>query len=393
MTHHRFFDVCTSLIDNKSYYLVTVNFVFISLIIISTKLLNHLVGELSETEKTHAIGEIQTVIVDLLFSLYMLSKNVEDKQLVRVLIPLVLRFVVFYARQRVIGLPLSPKLPTKKQHHNLITAQMSLFFISFYFTIKGIKESIVNNEQFLMVLTLQCLHGMVDCVFDIIRHIIFILDRDNFGNSQIAFRQNLMSEFVCQLIGFAADFICLALMAFSQKSLPIYLVRPLATAAKNIMESFTKQMKWRKLTHGLQNKLEDAKQDDLEHDDTCIICRLPMTLGEAKRLPCGHCLHIDCLERWIGQQEKCPICQYDLTHIVKEAEQDNQQHVHQNEAPHQEQVFVRIELQMPKREPGQDVFDFNDINEDEDDVPMEELVKQLEEKKKRMVELLEQRPK
>ena len=81
VTHHRFFDVCTSLVDNKTYYLVTMNFITSLSILIIIKILKYLLGEIADSQKNKAIEDIQGVFVDLLFSLFMLSKNVEDKKL------------------------------------------------------------------------------------------------------------------------------------------------------------------------------------------------------------------------------------------------------------------------------------------------------------------------
>ena len=38
----------------------------------------------------------------------------------------------------------------------------------------------------------------------------------------------------------------------------------------------------------------------------CLICREGM--DSAKKLPCGHMFHLDCLRMWLQHQQSCPLC-------------------------------------------------------------------------------------
>ena len=67
----------------------------------------------------------------------------------------------------------------------------------------------------------------------------------------------------------------------------------------------------RKLTASLR----DVTEEDLEKDDVCIVCRSSMDIGSAKKMPCGHCVHSDCLERWMTQSSNCPVCQREMTSV------------------------------------------------------------------------------
>jgi len=63
----------------------------------------------------------------------------------------------------------------------------------------------------------------------------------------------------------------------------------------------------------------DATSEDLERENTCIICREEMHIWDAsdasqvertraKKLPCGHILHFGCLKSWLERQQVCPTC-------------------------------------------------------------------------------------
>ncbi|XP_047325782.1 E3 ubiquitin-protein ligase CIP8-like [Impatiens glandulifera] len=45
----------------------------------------------------------------------------------------------------------------------------------------------------------------------------------------------------------------------------------------------------------------------------CAICKDSVTVGEiAKKLPCAHVYHEDCIIPWLGSRNSCPVCRYEL---------------------------------------------------------------------------------
>ena len=95
-------------------------------------------------------------------------------------------------------------------------------------------------------------------------------------------------------------------------------------------------MKYRRATRDMNTLYEDATVEDIQREDTCIICREEMrpwsvtnpqpppvapgaipparpatTVNERsrpKKLPCGHILHLGCLKSWLERQQVCPTC-------------------------------------------------------------------------------------
>ena len=97
--------------------------------------------------------------------------------------------------------------------------------------------------------------------------------------------------------------------------------------------AFTKRLQdysnYRKATHDMNSRYPDATAEELGNDNTCIVCRETMvpweaapqpnaaeparrrTINEglrAKKLPCGHILHLRCLKAWLERQQACPTC-------------------------------------------------------------------------------------
>ena len=77
----------------------------------------------------------------------------------------------------------------------------------------------------------------------------------------------------------------------------------------------------------MNSRYPDATSEELTNDNTCIVCRevmvpwsQPDAAGQAprpsltnegmraKKLPCGHILHLRCLKAWLERQQACPTC-------------------------------------------------------------------------------------
>jgi len=118
--------------------------------------------------------------------------------------------------------------------------------------------------------------------------------------------------------------------------LPIHIMRDLFMTARSFLKRLTAFLRYRRATSDMNQKYEDATVEDIEREDTCIICREEMrpwsvtnpqappvapgalpparaaaTVNERtrpKKLPCGHILHLGCLKSWLERQQVCPTC-------------------------------------------------------------------------------------
>lgn len=55
--------------------------------------------------------------------------------------------------------------------------------------------------------------------------------------------------------------------------------------------------------------------------DQCVICLEEWEAGErAKRMPCDHRFHGECIEKWLKIHGSCPVCRYEMP--VEEAEEE-----------------------------------------------------------------------
>ena len=54
---------------------------------------------------------------------------------------------------------------------------------------------------------------------------------------------------------------------------------------------------------------EGSEEEEEEEADKCTICLSEFEVEEdVRRLPCMHLFHVECVDQWLGQNKRCPIC-------------------------------------------------------------------------------------
>ena len=116
---------------------------------------------------------------------------------------------------------------------------------------------------------------------------------------------------------------------------------------RSFVKRLTAFIRYRRATQDMNAKYEDATQEDIQREDTCIICREEMRpwsvtnppapaaapgavpparpataaneRSRPKKLPCGHILHLGCLKSWLERQQVCPTCRRSVTDTSPQA--------------------------------------------------------------------------
>ena len=63
--------------------------------------------------------------------------------------------------------------------------------------------------------------------------------------------------------------------------------------------------------HKFTKRSAQPEDDDEEEEeaDKCTICLSEFELEEdVRRLPCMHLFHVECVDQWLSQNKRCPIC-------------------------------------------------------------------------------------
>ena len=125
------------------------------------------------------------------------------------------------------------------------------------------------------------------------------------GKSVAVFYVDLTRDLV-HLITYSAFFF----VVFSSYGIPIHLMRDIYWTFSNFTARVRAFLRFRQISSNMEDRFPTATEADLDRGDRmCIVCREDMEVEMApKRLPCGHCFHLDCLKSWLERQQNCPIC-------------------------------------------------------------------------------------
>ncbi|GET87330.1 hypothetical protein, conserved [Leishmania tarentolae] len=128
--------------------------------------------------------------------------------------------------------------------------------------------------------------------------------------------QHTLLPFVADAITSIAEsllFVSVYAYIFYKATLPLLLLRGFVGHVLRIFEKASGLAEFLILARRVRSSMPDATAEDLARDVRCTICYEDMVPGGGtKRLPCGHCYHIDCLERWLEGHSTCPYCRADI---------------------------------------------------------------------------------
>ncbi|KAH8879587.1 hypothetical protein GQ53DRAFT_705617 [Thozetella sp. PMI_491] len=133
---------------------------------------------------------------------------------------------------------------------------------------------------------------------------------------------DLVADFV-KLVIYTAFFCVL----FTFYGLPIHIMRDWFMTTRSFLKRLGALIRYRQALKDM-DQYPDATAEELERENTCIICREEMHAWDPdqgqvertrpKKLPCGHILHFGCLKSWLERQQVCPTCR---TPVVRERQQ------------------------------------------------------------------------
>ncbi|KAK5716464.1 E3 ubiquitin-protein ligase hrd1 [Elasticomyces elasticus] len=111
--------------------------------------------------------------------------------------------------------------------------------------------------------------------------------------------------------------------------LPMHIMRDVYMTFASFSKRVSDYVAYRKATSDMNSRYPDATTEEIR-GDACIVCRETMLAWEqpaaegqaappptparrdeglrAKKLPCGHILHLRCLKAWLERQQVCPTC-------------------------------------------------------------------------------------
>lgn len=189
----------------------------------------------------------------------------------------------------------------------LVLASLDLFFIQHAYTstlTKGASVQLVFGFEYAILLTI-----VINTLVKYVLHSIDLHSENPWENKAVFM---LYTEL---FIGFIKVLLYILFFVIMVRiyTLPLFAVRPMYLTMRAFKKAFNDVVLSRRAIHNMNTLYPDATAEELaDTDNVCIICREEMVAPSAKKLPCGHIFHRNCLRSWFQRQQTCPTCRLDV---------------------------------------------------------------------------------
>jgi len=230
----------------------------------------------------------------------------------------------------------------------LVLASLDLFFIQHAYTstlTKGASVQLVFGFEYAILLTI-----VINTLVKYVLHSIDLHSENPWENKAVFM---LYTEL---FIGFIKVLLYILFFVIMVRiyTLPLFAVRPMYLTMRAFKKAFNDVVLSRRAIHNMNTLYPDATAEELaETDNVCIICREEMVAPSAKKLPCNHIFHRNCLRSWFQRQQTCPTCRLDVLRAPSAAGVQGQQP--QAQAVFQQQMAAlrnQLEAMQAQRQPG-----------------------------------------
>lgn len=172
-----------------------------------------------------------------------------------------------------------------------------------------IQHTIANGKSVLILFGFECGVLVISVFNTICRFIIHVVDINTRHGLVSKGLYIMIVDLICDAFRFVTYvfFFCLVFVYYG---LPIHIIREVGVAFYNFQRRLVSLIKYLRLTKNLDERFENATQEEMVAAGDCLICREGMETG--KKLACGHVFHLDCLRMWLQHQQTCPLCRADI---------------------------------------------------------------------------------
>lgn len=322
-TSSSFFEAYVAVFEKKNYFIIVLNFVLAIGIMLIMLIQYYFMGDFLETEYKQAMNELHGFIVPIFMMMYYLNLEFVTFNFIALIF---CRYLICLINVRVKSFSINYENSTAKSHRKMILLQFLLFLYCFDHLITHLKH---HNDNPLNLALFNQYFLCCNFLFESIVNQLIIISDDQNGNSINAYYNRQHISYYGSLISAGISIITALVIIYSRISnKKFFLFFTLFDPLQSIFSKISSYKKWKKFCTDLNILLSSPTDEELQEHDTCIICRMKLTKNYAKKLPCGHIFHLDCMIVWFGTRQVCPICGADIHELLKQA---NHHHHHSNE--------------------------------------------------------------
>jgi len=217
----------------------------------------------------------------------------------------------------------------------VLLASLDMFFMQHAYTstlTKGASVQLVFGFEYAILLTI-----VVNTLVKYVLHSIDLHSENPWENKAVFMLYTELFVGFVKVLLYVLFFVIMVRIY----TLPLFAVRPMYLTMRAFKKAFNDVVLSRRAIHNMNTLYPDATAEELANtDNVCIICREEMVAGTAKKLPCGHIFHRNCLRSWFQRQQTCPTCRLDVLRAPASATQPQQQQQPQQPQPQQQQQQI-----------------------------------------------------
>lgn len=269
-------------------------------------------GQLRAAEVEHAQERVWHAIMETCLAFTVFRDDFSPKFVIQFVVLFFVKAFHWLAEDRVDYMERSPIITLLFHARilgiiSLLSAVDSYFISHAFFTtlMRGASAQIVFGFEYAVLLTI-----VAHITINYILHLHDLRSPHPWENKAVfMLYAELFTSFLRCIL-----YLAFAIVMMKIHTFPLFAIRPFYMTVRAFKKAVNDVILSRRAINAMNNLFPMATAQDLaENDNTCIICREEMTVeAGAKKLPCNHIFHPNCLRSWFQRQQTCPTCRTDV---------------------------------------------------------------------------------
>ena len=307
LTREQFYPAMEYLSTSKISLAVLGNMGFAGALLMYHMVTKAFLGTLRDYEVERVHDRVGQAIIETLLAMTIFRQNLESFSLLSQFVMLAfMKIFHWLAQDRVDFIETAPNV-TVMQHLRLGSMVVLLMVADLFMLHVALGKTFTYGVSVHLLFAFEYLMQTSMAMAVLVKYAFSLVDLRMHGTwrgkSVAVFYVELTRDLVHLITSSAFFFV-----VFSTYGIPIHLIRDIYWTFRNFQTRVSDFLRYRQISANMENRFPDATEEDLERvDHMCIVCREEM-VASAKRLPCNHVFHLECLKSWLERQQNCPIC-------------------------------------------------------------------------------------
>ncbi|PRQ60693.1 putative transcription factor C2H2 family [Rosa chinensis] len=264
-------------------------------------------GSLREPEVERLNEQSWREVMEILFAITIFRQDFSVSFLAFVTALLLIKALHWLAQKRVEYIETTPSVPTLS-HVRIVSFLGFLFVVDSLFLYTSVSTIITTQKPSVsLFFAFEYMILATTTLSTFVKYVFYVSDMIMEGQWERKHVYTFYLELIRDLLHLSMYLCFFIVILIRYYGFPVHLILKLYETFRNFKISVADYLRYRKITSNMNDRFPDATPEELTAGDaTCIICREEMTT--AKKLLCGHLLHVACLRSWLERQHTCPMC-------------------------------------------------------------------------------------